>query len=132
MAWFAATAFGAVALAPGVALDRPGRLLCGIAAVALVFVALVGTRARPRLAADLDGIEVRGLTSRTRYPWSEVERVHVVRTRRWGRETPLLEIDTRTDDEERLLVFGRLDLGTDPEEVSERLAGMAGSVGPPA
>ncbi len=100
------------------------------AAVALVFIALVGTRARPRLAADRDGIEIRSLTRTVRYPWSDVERVHVVRTRRWGREAPLLEIDTKTPDgQERLLVFGRLDLGTDPEEVSEELSGMAGSVG---
>jgi hypothetical protein len=43
----------------------------------------------------------------------------VLRTRRLGRETSVLEIDTRSAaGTERLLVFGRLDLGADPEEVA--------------
>jgi hypothetical protein len=47
-----------------------------------------------------------------------VQHVRIVRTRRLGRESSLLEIDTmRADGTEQLLLFGRLDLAADPEDV---------------
>ena len=102
--------------------DPAGRLLAGCAALALVVAASFGTRARPRLRVDADGLTVGGMLRARHHPWPLVQGVRVLRTRRFGRETSLLEIDTITaDGGERLLLFGRLDLGADPEDVAPEL-----------
>jgi hypothetical protein len=102
--------------------DPAGQLISGAAAVALVVIAAFGTRARPRLRADADGLTVGGLFRARHHPWPMVADVRVLRVRRWGRTSSLLEVDTVTaDGEEHLLVFGRLDLAADPEDVAPRL-----------
>jgi Bacterial PH domain len=102
--------------------DPAGRLLAGIAAVAAGIAALFGTRARPRLRADADGLTVGGLRRPRHHPWPFVKDVRLLRTRRLGRETVLLEVDTvGAGGDERLLLFGRLDLDADPEDVLEEL-----------
>ena len=105
--------------------DRPGQLIAGVAAVGLGLAAVSGTRARPRLEAGPDGLVVRRLTW-TRYtPWARVDDVRILRTRRLGRESSLLELDLRdADGTERLVVLGRPELGADPEDVVEVLAGL--------
>jgi len=117
--WLAA----AVALALAVvADDPPGRLFGGVAAAVLGAAALFGTVARPRLAIDDDGVAVRGLLGTRRWPWAQVRRLHVVRHNRLGREIPMLELDAvDPDGTERLVVFGRLDLGVHPEDVAAAL-----------
>jgi Bacterial PH domain len=48
--------------------------------------------------------------------------VRVVRARRLGMPSSYLEVDARDDDgTERLLVMGRMELGTDPHDVAEAL-----------
>jgi hypothetical protein len=107
--------------------DPAGQLLSAVAALSLLVAAAFSTVARPRLAADTTGITVRGLLGSHRYPWSRVSGVQVLRTRRWGRETALLELEVieRTD-AERLLLFGRLELDDDPEDVAEQLLALRG------
>lgn len=103
--------------------DVPGLLLAAAATVGLVLAALYGTRARPRLRADADGVAVRGLTTRT-VPWSQIRDVRAQAVRRWGRDSTMLELDVvEPDGTERLLVFGRLDLGDDPVDVAEAVRG---------
>jgi hypothetical protein len=103
-------------------LDGPGRLLLGVAGVALGAASLVGLRARPRLAADEDALVLRGVLATRRWPWARVDAVRVVRVRRLGLPAAYLEIDARDDDgTERLLVLGRLELGTDPVDVADAL-----------
>ncbi len=98
--------------------DPAGRLLAAVAAVALALAAVFGTRARPRLRADADGLTVGGLLRPRHHPWPLVQSVRVLRVRRWGRETSLLEVDTVSAiGDERLLLFGRLELAADPEDV---------------
>jgi len=98
--------------------DPPGRLFAAVAALALGAAALFGTVARPRFAADSDGVAVRTLLGVRRWPWSRVHRLRVVRHRRLGREVPMLELDAiEPDGSERLVVLGRLDLGAHPDEV---------------
>ncbi len=112
---------GAAALAVFTS-DPPGRLFGAVAALLFAVAAGYGTRARPRLVADAVGIVARGFGAPRAYPWSAVQRMRVVRTRRWGRETALLEIDVLDPGgQERLLLFGRLDLGADPEEIEREL-----------
>lgn len=118
-----------VALAAGWLLftrDPGGRLFATITLIAVFAVALAGTVLRPRLTAGPDGLAVRGLRGTRRWPWPAVRRLTVVRTRRLGRSVPVLEIDVRPvaehDAEDQLLVFTRLDLGTEPDDVAEELA----------
>lgn len=102
--------------------DPAGRLIAGVAAVGLAAIALFGTRARPRLRADADGLTIGGLRRPRHHPWPLVRDVRVARMRRLGRESSLLEIDTATaDGGERLYVLGRLDLSADPEDVAAEL-----------
>jgi len=102
--------------------DPAGRLIAGITAVGAAIAAAFGTRARPRLRADADGITVGGLLRAYHHPWPLVQGMRVLRVRRWGRVSSLLEVDTVTaTGDERLFVFGRLDLAADPEDVASAL-----------
>jgi hypothetical protein len=99
--------------------DQAGRLLISAAALVAALLALFGTIARPRLAADSGGVTVRGLMARRQWTWAEVN-VRVVRTRRLGREVSTLELDAEDD----LVVLGWLDLGVAPEDVAEAITGL--------
>jgi Bacterial PH domain len=100
--------------------DPPGRVLLGSVALVLSFAALFATVARPRLAADAKGVTVRGLTGSRRYIWAEVN-VRLVRTRRLGRDVATVELDADAAEVPELVVFGRLELGADPEDVVDAL-----------
>src|ERR1700730_17262168 len=106
--------------------DAPGRILVGIAAVGLLVFASLSWRARPRLAISDDGLVIRGWSRTNRLRRSDIKIIRITEFRRLARKVRLLEIDT-TDD--RLLVFTRWDLGTDPLNVLDALtaAGYAGS-----
>jgi hypothetical protein len=124
--WTAAAAAALwCALLVATAADRPGLLIAGAAAVGLLAGAVYTTRARPRLRADADGLTVGGLLRPRHHPWPLVQDVRLVPTRRLGRDGVLLEVDTVSPDGgERLLVFGRLDLGADPRDVASRLVDL--------
>ena len=115
-------AIGAVTLIT----DAPGRILVGVAAIGLIVFASMSWRARPKLAIKNDAIVTRGLLGQTELRHADIKLIRITEFRRIGRKTRLLEIDT-TDD--RLLVFTRWDLGTDPLHVLDALtaAGFAGS-----
>ena len=103
--------------------DPAGGLIAAVATVGAGLAALFGSRARPRLRADADGVTVGGMLRHRHHPWPLVQGVRVLRVRRLGRESSLLELDTVTaDGAERLYVFGRLDLDADPEDVAPLLA----------
>ena len=110
--------------------DRAGLLLAAVAAVGLGLAALYGTRARPRLRVDASGVTVRGLAAPRHHPWREIGDVRVLTVRRLGRATPVLEIDViGPDGDERLFVFGRLDLDDDPVDVAEAVRAVRNAVG---
>ncbi|MBL8928295.1 MAG: PH domain-containing protein [Pseudonocardia sp.] len=120
MAWAGAAAAAVWCLLLVGTGDLPGLLLAAVAAVGLALAALYGTRARPRLVVDGDGVTVGGLVGRRHLPWSQVESVRAQAVRRWGRNSVMLEMDViDADGTERMLVFGKLDLGEDPEDVAE-------------
>jgi hypothetical protein len=106
--------------------DAPGRALAGIAALGLLAFASMSWRARPKLAITADGLAVRGWFGTHVLGRRDVAKVRITEFRRIGRKVRLLEIDTVEDD--RLLVFTRWDLGTDPIHVLDALtaAGYAG------
>jgi hypothetical protein len=105
--------------------DPAGRLLAGAVTVGLVVAAAFGTRARPRLRVDADGLTVGGFRRSRHYPWPLVGDVRVLEVRRFGRRNALLEVDTVTaGGDERLLVFGRLDLAEDPRDVAPQVLAL--------
>ena len=106
--------------------DPPGRVLVGIAAVGLILFASMSWRARPKLAISDDGLVVRGWWGTRVLRRADIKLIRITEFRRIARKVRLLEIDT-TDD--RLLVFTRWDLGTDPLHVLDALtdAGYAGA-----
>jgi Bacterial PH domain len=124
--WIAAVAAAGWCAALWVsAADPAGRLIAGVAAVGLGLAALFGSLARPRLRADTDGLTVGGMWRSRHHPWPLVQGVRVIRVRRFGRESALLEVDTLTaSGAEQLHVFGRLDLAADPEDVAPQLLAL--------
>ena len=106
--------------------DVPGRVLVGVAAVGLVVFATLSWRARPKLAIKNDALVSRGLVGETVLGHADIKLIRITEFRRIGRKMRLLEIDTVDD---RLLVFTRWDLGTDPLHVLDALtaAGFAKS-----
>ncbi len=113
LAWVLAAGAGAWAFLTD---DARGQVLLAVAAIVLVAAGLFGTIARPRLAANEDGITVRSLTGRRHWSWADVT-VRLVRTRRLGRDMQTVELDAEAD----LVVLGWLDLGADPVDVIEAL-----------
>lgn len=121
-----ACAVGGVAMAAAAIFssDAPSRLLVGLAAVGLLGLAGLGWRQRPRLSVrpgDDPRLVVRGLSGPATYSRSDVLRARIVHYRRLGRKVPMLEIDVLHHGAERLLIFGRWDLGVRPDEVYETL-----------
>jgi hypothetical protein len=105
--------------------DVPGRVLVGFAAVGLLAFATMSWRARPKLAITGDGVVVRGWFRTQVLAQPDIELIRITEFRRLARKVRLLEIDTVDD---RLMVFTRWDLGTDPLSVLDALtaAGYAG------
>ncbi|WP_068068846.1 PH domain-containing protein [Nocardia xishanensis] len=121
-----AVAVGGVIMAGAAiaATDAASRLLIGLAAAGLLALAGLGFRQRPRLSirtGDEPRLVVRGLLGPAEYRPDQIIKARVVSYRRLGRKSPMLEIDVRHEGEERLLIFGRWDLGTSPENVFEAL-----------
>jgi hypothetical protein len=98
--------------------DPPGRILAGIAAAGLLVFASMSWRARPKLAITDDGLVIRGWWRTQVLRHADIKIIRITEFRRFARKVRLLEIDT-TDD--RLLVFTRWDLGTDPLGVLDAL-----------
>ena len=103
---------------------RPaGRLLVGLAALAVL--AVDGRRrARPAPAA-VDDARPRPCAA-WHGRWPHIDAVRVVRMRRMGLPAADLEVEARDGARtptptDRLLVLGRLELGTDPVDVAESL-----------
>jgi hypothetical protein len=106
--------------------DAPGRILIGVAAVGLLVFASLSWRARPKLAISDDGLVTRGWTRTNVLTRADIKHIRITEFRRLARKMRLLEIDTNDD---RLLVYTRWDLGTDPLNVLDALtaAGYAGT-----
>ena len=121
---------GGALAAAALLVDPVGRVLVGAAGV-LLLLAVRDLLLRPRLSAGPLGVVVRTLGGRRQLPWSLL-RVRVRTARRFGVRSRTLELDTAAgpDDPGVLVLLGRRDLGTDPEEVARRLRELAASSGP--
>lgn len=98
--------------------DPGGTVIMGVAAVLLVVLGSTALVVRPRLAVSPSRLRLRTIRGESEYTPSEITRIRVVATARLGRKTPTLEFDLPND---RLVVLGRWDLGTHPEDVVDAL-----------
>ncbi|WP_415971800.1 PH domain-containing protein [Rhodococcus sp. 077-4] len=118
---------GGFALGIGAALsstDAAGTFLVGLAAVGMWTIAALAAVQRPRLAITRDGsMVIKRLSGIRTYSRADIVRAHIVRYPRFGRRVPMLELDIRPpgEDDDRLIIFGRWDLGTDPQDVFDAL-----------
>lgn len=114
---------GGIALGIGAALsstDAAGTFLVGLAAVGMWIIAALAAVQRPRVAITHDGsLVMKRLTGTRTYSRADIVRIKIVRYPRLGRRVPMLELDVRPpgEDDDRLIIFGRWDLGTDPQDV---------------
>ncbi|WP_196073251.1 PH domain-containing protein [Nakamurella alba] len=98
--------------------DREDAIVGGAAAVVLALAALAAFRLRHRLLADPAGLEVHGLLSARRIPWSSVVSLAAPGRRRRGLVSVSLEIEY---DDDLLIVLSRTELGTSPQDVLDEL-----------
>ena len=105
-----------------VAVDAPGRILAGIAAVGLLVFAAGSWRAQPRLAITATGLVYRGWLRTVTLRREEIELIRITEFHRFGRTVRLLEIDTiGLGTGAQLIVLSRWDLGGDPLTVLDAL-----------
>ena len=90
----------------------------GVAAALLLATGASALVVRPRLVVAPSRLRIRTVRGASEYTPSEVTRIRVVSTARLGRKVPTVEFDLPGD---RLVVLGRWDLGTHPENVIEAL-----------
>lgn len=128
MAAVVALAVGGFALVVAALLtdnDPAGRALIAIGALGLWTIAALAAYQRPRLWIDRDGtqLSVKRLSGVHTYTRAEISRVTLVPYPRLGRRVPMLELDVRHagESEDRLIIFGRWDLGTNPQNVFDAL-----------
>ncbi|MDZ7885889.1 MAG: PH domain-containing protein [Mycobacterium sp.] len=116
--WIGIIGLAMAVVAVTVVTDLPGRVLGGVAALGLMLFATASWRARPKLAITDAGLEIRGWLSTRVLAKADITLIRITEFRRLARKVRLLEIDTADD---RLHVFTRWDLGTDPLQVLDTL-----------
>lgn len=127
--WSSPVAAGVALIVGGVALaaaaaasytDPAATVFLGVAALGVFAAGVVMLVRRPRLALSPGPtLTVRTLTGHIELTLDDVERVSTLRTRRLAAHSRQLMIDLPDD---RLLIFGRWDLGADPRAVADDLA----------
>lgn len=98
----------------------PEDLIVGVV-LALVLAVLSLNGWRRRVIGGPRGLLICGFGSRRMVPWSQVRSIDNATSRRFGLASTTIEVDLVDDD---LLIFGRTDLGADPEEVLITLRGF--------
>ncbi|WP_238559101.1 PH domain-containing protein [Rhodococcus rhodnii] len=133
MSWSTPTAAVVALVAGGVVLagaaafgglDVAGQVLIGLAALGLFVNAALSARQRPRLAIGPGPtLVLQRVSARRVYERGDIDRIRLVKYPRLGRRVPMLELDVREPDgTEKLVIFGRWDLGTSPQTVFEALS----------
>jgi len=116
--WIGIIGLAMALVAVTVVTDLPGRVLGGVAALGLVLFATASWRARPKLAITDAGLQIRGWLNTRVLAKDDITLIRITVFRRLARKVRLLEIDTADD---RLYVFTRWDLGTNPLQVLDAL-----------
>lgn len=100
--------------------DGPGAMLLWFLAVVFAGCTAYGSLLNPRLMADESGVVIRMFSGNQAVSWQDL-RTQVKVTRRLGRDTRTLELEYRSDGQQRLVVLGRLELGAEPDDVLDEL-----------
>jgi len=116
--WIGIIGLAMAVVAVTVVTDLPGRVLGGVAALGLMLFATASWRARPKLAITGAGLEIRGWLNTRVLAKDDITLIRITEFRRLARKVRLLEIGTADD---RLYVFTRWDLGTNPLQVLDAL-----------
>ena len=132
--WATPAPMGALMVVGGIALggaglfsgtDPAGMALMLIAAVLLLVLGAQSLWVRPKLAVQGRRLQVRTLFRGTCvYSFDDVRRAQVLTYPRFGRRVPHLELDLddeQAHDGERLVIYGRWDLGANPLDVADAL-----------
>ncbi|MDQ4038980.1 MAG: PH domain-containing protein [Actinomycetota bacterium] len=112
---------GLVMTGLGFTVDPTGRWLVWGAGLLLFGIAALDLAIRPRLQADTSRLVIRTLTGQTVAIWPQVE-MNLRQHQRFGRSVATLELDI----DDKLIVLGRRELGTDPGEVLAQLIDLRG------
>ncbi|WP_430827738.1 PH domain-containing protein, partial [Candidatus Protofrankia californiensis] len=98
-------------------LDRPGRLLIGIAGVGLLLLAGRDALARPTLRVDQGGVDLVDGIHRRHLPWAAVLRVHAgtLTHNRRGVHVRVLTVETIDGP----ILLSRRQLGAEPDRIAE-------------
>lgn len=105
--------------------DPLALLLTGLAALVLIPVGASHLLRRPRLEVVDGQLAVKKLNGTMFVPRAAVTEVRTLGVARWGARQHMLRIEYLDDrGREQLDVFTRLDLGTDPRDVTETLRGL--------
>ncbi|MGU3501968.1 PH domain-containing protein [Mycobacterium sp. C31M] len=116
--WIGMAGLVMLGVAVSVVTDPPGRVLSVVAGLGLLLFAIGSWRARPKLAITDAGLQIRGWISSRVLTRDDITLIRITEFRRLARKQRLLEIDCADD---RLYVFTRWDLGTDPVAVLDAL-----------
>lgn len=116
--------------------DPAGRVLITVGALGLWIIAGLAAYQRPRLWIEEnhhghsagstpaeDRLSMKRLSGVHTYSRDEISRITLVPYPRLGRRVPMLELNVRHpgEVEDRLIIFGRWDLGTSPQNVYDVL-----------
>lgn len=94
------------------------RVVAGFFAIVIAVALAAGLMMRTRLTAGPAGLIVAGPMGRSAVRWDQITRIETTARSRLGLSSIALEIDL---DDDGLLIFGKTDLGADPEDVAAQL-----------
>jgi hypothetical protein len=100
--------------------DRPGRVLLGTAVVVLLGYTVTDLLFWPRITATTDGLRIKAPGGSADVAWADVDAVRADVRMRFGLRNVTLEIDAA----ERLHVFSKRALGSDPEAVAAMITAI--------
>ncbi|WP_132992652.1 PH domain-containing protein [Gordonia zhaorongruii] len=134
--WSTPVAAGVALVGAGIALaaaaaasytEPPAMVFISVAALGLIVAGAIALIRRPRLALRPGPtLAVRTISGSLELTPDDVERISVLETRRLGARNKQLMLDLFDD---KLVVFGRWDLGDDPRGVADELRNAGFTVG---
>ena len=94
------------------------QVFAGLLAIGALLATVAAVMMRSRLVASSTGLRVGTMFGTKLVAWSQVHRIQITVRRHLGIGSEMLHLDL---DEDGLFIFGRIDLGADPEEVADEL-----------
>ncbi|RIJ69406.1 PH domain-containing protein [Nakamurella silvestris] len=96
----------------------PDKFFAGVLTLAAAATTVAGLMMRRRLVVSEHGLRVGTMSGVKLVAWGQVHRIEITTRRHLGIGSEMLHLDL---DEDGLFIFGRIDLGADPEDVARTL-----------